>query len=106
MRGTDAGYVLGVDFQGPFVKSINGKQWCLVAVEARHGYTIVKTLKDKKAKTVKAAMQEIICEFQVAIGKGNTFVVRVHSSALILFLSISNSVAHQLPSSSTPVVLV
>ena len=79
VRGTDAGYVLGVDFQGPFVKSINGKQWCLVAVEAQHGYTIVKTLKDKKAKTVKAAMQEIICEFQIAIGKGNTFVVRVHS---------------------------
>ena len=24
-------------------------------------------------------MQEIICDFQVAIGKGNTFVVRVHS---------------------------
>ena len=36
-------------------------------------------LQDKKAKTVKTAMQEIVCDFQVAIGKGNTFVVRVHS---------------------------
>ena len=79
MRGTEAGYVLGVDFMGPFTKSINGKQWCMVAVDAKHGYTIVKTLQDKKAKTVKTAMQEIVCDFQVAIGKGNTFVVRVHS---------------------------
>ena len=79
VRGTEAGYVLGVDFMGPFTKSINGKQWCMVAVDAKHGYTIVKTLQDKKAKTVKTAMQEIVCDFQVAIGKGNTFVVRVHS---------------------------
>ena len=53
--------------------------WCLVAVEATTGYCIVKTLVDKKAPTVKVAMEEIICEFQLAIGKGNKFVVRVHS---------------------------
>ena len=79
VRESDKGYVLGVDFMGPFIKSINGKMWCLVAVEATTGYCIVKTLGDKKAPTVKVAMEEIICEFQLAIGKGNKFVVRVHS---------------------------
>ena len=64
---------------GPFIKSINGKVYCMVAVEARSGYTIVKTLPNKEAKTVKVAMEEVIQEFQVAIGKGNKFVVRVHS---------------------------
>lgn len=64
---------------GPYVKSVNGKVWCMVAVEAQHGYTIVKTLPDKESLTVKVAMQEIIREFQIAIGKGKTFVVRVHS---------------------------
>lgn len=79
VRGTESGYVLGVDFQGPFVKSVNGKAWCMVAVDAEHGYCVVKTLKDKKAETVKVAMEEIICDFQLAIGKGKKFVVRVHS---------------------------
>ena len=79
VRGTEHGYVLGVDFMGPYVKSVNGKVWCMVAVEARHGYTIVKTLPDKESRTVKVAMQEIIREFQIAIGKGKKFVVRVHS---------------------------
>jgi hypothetical protein len=75
----DKGFVLGVDFYGPFESDVSGNTWALIAVEvARTNYGFVRLLPNKEAPAVREALKDIAREIKVK-SKDDIDVVRVHS---------------------------
>jgi len=78
VRGADKGYVLGIDYLGPFEPDLDGNSYALIGVDARTNYGMVRLVPNKDADTTRDAVMDMRRELR-SRGEAGIDLVRVHS---------------------------
>ena len=79
VQDADKGYVLGVDYAGPFEPDVNGNTYALFGVEVGHtNYGMVYLTPDRSSANAKKGVKEMIREIHT-VGPNPKEVVRLHS---------------------------
>ena len=66
VKGADKGYVMGVDYIGPYVPDVDGNIWAFVGVEVAHtNYGFVQLSSDKESSTATTALQQSRIELEM-----------------------------------------